>query len=92
MSTSNFYGSICLSDIPKELIKTGKNGKKYLSILVNERRTPSSFGHTHCIKAYVRREEQEQGKNYFIGDLKPSDINYQSNDVGNRNNINDLPF
>ena len=30
----NYYGSICLSDIPKEVIKEGKNGKKYLNITV----------------------------------------------------------
>ena len=29
----NYYGSICLSDIPKEVIKEGKNGKTVRIIL-----------------------------------------------------------
>ena len=69
---SNLMGSICLSDIPKELIRTGKNGKKYLTITVNARQTPSNFGATHYIKAYVKPEERKAGTNYFIGELKPS--------------------
>ena len=28
----NLYGSICLSDIPKDLIQVGTNGKKYLKV------------------------------------------------------------
>lgn len=66
------YGSICLTDIPKELIKVGRNGKKYLSISVWERRTQSQYGHTHYIKADCKKEEQREGVNYFIGDLKTS--------------------
>lgn len=45
----NYYGSICLSDIPKEVIKEGKNGKKYLNITVWERKLASEWGHTHTI-------------------------------------------
>jgi len=68
----NLYGNICLSDIPKELITVGKNGKKYLYIVVNERREVSQFGMTHYIKAYCKKEQQRQGVNYYIGELKPS--------------------
>ena len=39
----NYYGSICLTDIPKEVIKTGKNGKKYLNISIWEREKPSEW-------------------------------------------------
>ena len=38
---AGFYGSLCLTDIPKELITVGKNGKKYLNIEIGERRQPS---------------------------------------------------
>ena len=75
----NLYGSICLSDIPKELITVGKNGKKYLNIEVKERREVSQFGMTHYIKAYCKKEHQRQGVNYYIGELKPS--NYHGNDA-----------
>lgn len=51
----NLYGSLCLTDIPKELITTGKNGKKYLNIVVNKRREVSQFGMTHYVKAHCKR-------------------------------------
>lgn len=74
---ANLYGSLCLSDIPKELITVGKNGKKYLNIVVNERREVSQYGMTHYVKAYVKRDQAREGVNYYIGELKPSD--YQNN-------------
>lgn len=69
---TNLYGSICLSDIPKELIVTAKNGKKYLNIQVNARREVSQYGMTHYIKAATRKEQRREGVNYYIGELKPS--------------------
>lgn len=92
----NLYGSICLTDIPKELITVGKNGKKYLNIVVNKRREVSQFGMTHYVKAHCKKEQQREGVNYYIGELKPS--SYQSNNSTAQNsstvpnNENDLPF
>ena len=68
----NLFGSICLTDIPKELITTAKNGKKYLNIEVKQMRQPSQFGHTHTVKASVKRDERQEGVNYYIGNLKVS--------------------
>lgn len=65
---------MCLSDIPRELIKdvTLKDGtkKKYLNISVVERKEPSRFGHTHFVSCSPKREEQREGINYIFGDLK----------------------
>lgn len=69
---ANLFGSICLSDIPKELITTAKNGKKYLNIEVKQMRQPSQYGHTHTVKASVKRDERKDGVNYYIGNLKVS--------------------
>lgn len=69
---TNLYGSICLSDIPKELITTSKNGKKYLNIEVNELRQPSQYGATHAVKMSVKKADRKAGVNYYIGNLKPS--------------------
>lgn len=69
---TNLFGSICLSDIPKELIRTGKNGKKYLSVTVAERRSPSAYGDTHYIKAYAKKGTIDARVNLYIGELKPS--------------------
>jgi hypothetical protein len=41
--------SVCLSDINKEDIKTGKNGKKYLSLSVGARKQPDEYGKTHSV-------------------------------------------
>lgn len=74
-------GSICLSDIPKELITTHvcKDGveRKYLSIAVMARRTPKSYQNehgertiTHYITCAPPKEQQKDGVNYFIADLE----------------------
>ncbi len=70
----NYYGSICLSDIPKELITTAKNGKKYLNVVVNQRRVIGQYGHTHYIKAYAKKGTVAPGTNLYIGELKPSEF------------------
>lgn len=69
---TNLYGSICLSDIPRELITTSKNGKKYLNIEVNQLQKPSPYGATHAVKMSVKRADRKDGVNYYIGNLKPS--------------------
>lgn len=76
------YGSICLSDIPKELIKTvtrkdGTTGK-YLQLSVIEKKEPKTFEYpdgksktfTHFISCAPRKEEQVEGKNYILGDMQ----------------------
>lgn len=68
----NFFGSLCLSDIPKELITTAANGKKYINIVVNKRREVSAYGHTHYVKAYVKKGEPAPEGKLFFGELKPS--------------------
>ena len=73
----NLIGSICLSDIPKDFIRTGKDGKKYLPVYIGQRRQPSQFGHTHFIKVYVPKERREDGVEFFIGEAKPSDYQTQ---------------
>lgn len=39
---------LCLTDIDKNLIKTAKNGKKYLCVCVSDRKTPDFYGNTHA--------------------------------------------
>lgn len=96
----NFFGSICLSDIPKELITTAKNGKKYLSVVINRRREVGQFGHTHYIKAYAKKGTVSPDTNLYIGELKPSEYNnggaqtptYAFPTVPDNNYNDDLPF
>jgi hypothetical protein len=77
----NLYGQIELTQLG-EIIKanpssvkvvTDKNGvqRKYLNIYINERQQVGKYGHTHYIKVGVKKEEQKDGVNYFIGELQP---------------------
>lgn len=52
--------SLCLSDIPKERIYTGKNGKKYLTIVVSEMKEPDKYENTHT--CYISQKETEKGQ------------------------------
>lgn len=70
MNNCNLYGSICLSDIPKELIRTASNGKKYINVEVRERKAPSAYGHTHYIR--VSPDRNQPNTKAYIGELKPS--------------------
>lgn len=67
-------GSICLSDIPKELFKKVecKDGstKIYLNVAILERKRPSTYGHTHIMSCSPKQEERKDGVNYFCGDFK----------------------
>lgn len=75
-------GSICLSDIPKDKIKIGKNGKKYLNICISELQNVSPYGDTHTI--YVSQSAMDRqakapktyighGKNYSAAPGAPQD-------------------
>ena len=71
------FGSICLSDIPRELMKKVmcKDGKEriFVNISVIERKEPAVFGertYTHFVSCAPKKEERVEGKNYFMGDLQ----------------------
>lgn len=79
-------GSICLSDIPKELIRTAQNGKKYLNICVAARKEPRTFNnangsrtYTHYISCAPKQEERKDGVNYYIADLETKNFGGQKN-------------
>ena len=42
--------SVCLDDLPEEFIKTAKNGKRYVSMVLNKKREPDQYGKTHYIE------------------------------------------
>jgi hypothetical protein len=52
--------SICLSDIPKDRITTSeKNGKKYLSLTVDEMRQADEWKNTHTVYVTQSKDERE---------------------------------
>lgn len=83
----NYYGSLCLSDIPKELLRKAENGKTYLNIRVVKRKEADKFGNTHFVSCAPKKDEQKEGVNYIFGHLKESE--------SKPNNVvsdNDLPL
>lgn len=74
-------GSICLSEIPREMMKKVKckDGKEriYLNIAVIAKKTPQTFTndgvartYTHFISCAPKKEERVDGVNYIIADLE----------------------
>lgn len=74
---SSLFGSICLSDIPREQIKKimCKDGKErmFINVFIGEKRTPQTFNGrtiTHYVSCAPKKEERRDDVNYFIGDLE----------------------
>ena len=58
--------NICLSDIDKTKIFTAKNGKKYLSVVVTERREADQYGNDLVVYVSQSKDERDNKspKNY----------------------------
>lgn len=76
-----FTGSICLSDIPENLIKyvKCKDGKvrAYVNVALMPMREPKTFKngdrtttHTHFLTCAPRKEDRVDGVNYIIGNFE----------------------
>ena len=50
--------SVCLSDIPKDQIVEAKNGKKYVNLVLDERREVGQYGDTHMLYMSQTKEQQ----------------------------------
>ncbi len=60
--------NICVSDLPKDKIITGRNGKEYINLVLDERREVSQFGETHTITLSQSKEEREaKATKVFVG-------------------------
>lgn len=60
--------SICLSDIPKDKIKQATNGKKYINLVVAQRKEKSQYGETHTVFISQDKDEREAKKDkIYIG-------------------------
>jgi len=69
------YGSICVSQVPKELFKKVmcKDGVEriFLNVKIVRRKEVGQFGHTHFVSCEpVDQNERKEGVNYIIGDMK----------------------
>ena len=95
---ANYYnGSICLSDIPKEKITEGKNGKKYLNVKLWVNDVPDRYENIGSIQVQQTKDEREAGnKATYIGNFKAPAENKQvqaaENKVVTPEYSGDLPF
>lgn len=73
--------SICLSDIPVSSITISeKNKKKYLSIVIDERKDPDNYGNTHSVSINMSKEDRQNGvQKVYIGSGKQYLFNKQEN-------------
>lgn len=102
------YGQIDLAALGNvvrnhpELVKTftTKDGviHKVINVNVEARKSPDQYGRSHYIKVAVKKEQQKQGVNYFVADLKESQQNAQAPQAAPQNppqqneDDGDLPF
>lgn len=86
---------ICLSDIPKDAITEGKNGKKYLKLVLNKRKSEGKFGETHSLQLSQTKEQREaKVAPVYVGGGKEYSFE-QKPDAGKpafESNNTDLPF
>jgi hypothetical protein len=98
--------SICLSDLPKEKITAAKNGKKYINLVLADKKETDQYGNTHTIWVKQSKEEREnKDKINYIGNGKSinfdkkaqvenklEDIKTEIKDFPEENTGDDLPF
>jgi hypothetical protein len=61
-----FSGIIYLNDDVKKVIKTSKNGNKYISISVIEKKEVDQYGNSHFITVFIDKDNKP-----IVGNLKP---------------------
>lgn len=51
--------SICLTDIPEDKITTSSNGKKYVNIVVDQRKEKDQYDNTHTVYMSQSKDERQ---------------------------------
>ncbi|MDR2888168.1 MAG: hypothetical protein LBV26_09285 [Bacteroidales bacterium] len=89
--------NLCVSDIPRNKVKQADNGKKYINLILSERREPDMYGNTHTLIVSKTKEEREasaatvyvgSGKLYHAKPVTAEDID----NMPVADNTDDLPF
>lgn len=85
--------SVCLSDIPKSEIVEAKNGKKYVNLVLDERREVGQYGETHMLyMSQTKEERQNKAKKVFVGSGKEYKFEKRQEDVPDSDGGDGLPF
>lgn len=51
--------SICLTDIPEDKITISSNGKKYVNIVVDQRKEKDPYDNTHTVYMSQSKDERQ---------------------------------
>lgn len=89
----NYYGSICLSDIPKDKItKSEKNGKLYLNINVVKYKEENQYNNKYFICLPSTKEERVKDgfSPCYLGNLK--EYEEKGSERPSQEDLNVLPF
>ena len=102
-----YYGSLDLTKLGQivrqhpELVKTAnmKDGTthQFINIDVAEKQQADQYGNTGYIKVACKKDQQKQGLNYYLTDLRPSQYGNQQQSSQPQqqaqvSNESDLPF
>lgn len=87
---------ISLSDIPESARKTGKNGKVYTQIVIDEKKQIDDYGNSHAVYMNQSKEEREaKTPKVYIGNGKEFKFNGGSNNSQKqeqKKSSSNLPF
>lgn len=95
---------ICLSDLPREMMRKGSNGKLYITLNVDKRREPDQWGQD--LKVYVDQTKEQRtahapktyvggGKTFEFADASntpPSEQEVQNVIPSRKEKEDDVPF
>jgi len=75
--------SVCLSDLPKEFITEGKNGKKYIKLKVVGKREPDQYGKTHSVEVDTWKFEEKKDEKFPFWHVNYRNSNYSRHHLYN---------
>jgi hypothetical protein len=71
--------SLCAEDLKPHLKKNEKNGKHYVSVVVDERKETDKFGNTHAVYISQSKEERTaKTPKQYVGNGKEFKFNLSS--------------
>ena len=78
--------NLCLSDIDKSKVFTAKNGKKYLSVVVTDRKEVDQFGNDLVVYVSQSKDERDSKspKNYIGNGKTYQSFSRQQEDADDR--------
>ena len=53
--------NLCISDIPESAVRTAKNGKNYVELILTNRKETGPNGESHTLYVSQSKDERESG-------------------------------